>query len=98
MGLADQEKGFPMRSSDDAVAVQSKQPRLEVERVKEVKRVGFGKVAGRNRWMVPAKVHDAINSADGIAVPLRPPTAQWMAHGLVRWVLKKETVNQLTKV
>jgi hypothetical protein len=41
-----------------------------------------------------AKFHHAVNSTEGISVPLRPPTAHWVAHGLVGWVLE-EKVNMV---
>ena len=52
----------------------------------------LGAVGGSRRWeqLDGAIIHDVVDRANGVSVPLGPPTARWMAEGVVRRVLEEE--------
>ena len=104
MGLAQREEIVPaVLRVYDAVAVRSKKARLEVKgakkmtgRVREWKRGGPSDELGRVRGgsggeeLEVIKVHDALKGACRKPIPLWPPTATRMAHGLIRGMLQHE--------
>jgi hypothetical protein len=101
--LANGEETIPAVRSDDAAAVRSEEAGLEVEGTEEMaSRIGewdgggpgdeFGRIRGASRGdeLDGAKFHNTVEGADGVAVPLGPPTTQRMAHGFVGRMLHEE--------
>jgi len=88
---------------NDAASVGSEETWLEIEgpekvasRVRERDSDGpsnelgwVWNASGREELDI-AEVHNAVSGADRESIPLRPPTASRMTHGLVGGVLQKE--------
>ena len=101
--MANGEEFVPVMRSNDAASVGSEETWLKVEGPKKVaSRVGerdsdgpsneLGWVwnASRREELDIAKVHNTVSGADQESIPLRPPTASRMTHGLVGGVLQQE--------
>jgi hypothetical protein len=102
--LANGGETVPAVRGNDAAAVRSEEAGLEVEGAKEMAtRIGewdgggpgneFGRIRGASRGdeLDGAKFHNTVKRADGVAVPLWPPTTQRMAHSFVGRMLHEES-------
>ena len=102
-GLAQREEIVPVARGNDAVAFRSEKARLEVKGAEKMAggvrewnsggpsdKLGTVRDTSGREELDVAEVHDAIEGACRKPIPLLPPTAVRMTHGLIRGMLQHE--------